>query len=156
MIPLRAALVIGALLAPASVFAQASHRWEYSVEEISDQVEHPCTGELVQIAGTLTVRTRRTVDANGVVHLASNSVPSIRGEGPSGEYIVREVNHVVDHFVDNELYPENVSFKFDFHLIGKGAAPNFLFTLNGHFITEADGTVKIDFQHEVGKCTGKA
>ena len=30
----------------------------------------------------------------------------------------------------------------------------FLFTMNGHFLVEADGTVKVEFRHEVGRCTG--
>jgi hypothetical protein len=40
-------------------------------------------------------------------------------------------------------------------MVGKGQAPNFLVTLNRHFLVEADGTVKVEFTHEVVKCTGK-
>jgi hypothetical protein len=156
MQPLRTALVLSALLvaAPATVMAQASNRIERSVEEFAEEIENPCNGERVQLIGTITVTTRRTVDANGVVHLASNSVPSIRGEAPSGEYNLLGGRHVRDKFIDFELYPENVSFKDDFHMISKGNGANFLFTMNGHFLVDADGTVKVEFRHESAKCTG--
>ena len=153
---LRTALVISAMFAaaPATVMAQASNRIERSVEVIDEQIENPCSGELVHLIGTITVTTRRTVDANGVVHLASNSVPQIRGEAPSGEYNVLGGRHVRDMFIDYELFPENISFKDDFHMVSRGKGVNFLFTLNGHFLVEADGTVKVEFTHEVAKCTG--
>jgi hypothetical protein len=156
MQPLRTALVVSALLAaaPVTVMAQASSTIERSVEDASGVIENPCNGELVQLTGTLTVRTRRTVDANGIVHLASNTVPSIRGEGPSGEYIVHEANHVRDKFVDFELFPENVSFGSDFRLITKGKALNFQFTLTGHLLIDADGVVKVDITHDSARCIG--
>ena len=156
MQPLRTALIVSALLTalPVTVMAQASQRIERGTEEVFDQIENPCNGEPVQITGTVDVTTRRTVDANGVVHLASNSVPSLRGVGPSGEYNVLGGRHVNDKFIDNEWYPENVSFSDSFHMISKGNALNFLFTMSGHFVVETDGTVKVDFRHESAKCTG--
>ena len=113
MQPLRTALAVSALLAavPAIAMAQASNIIERSVEEINEVITNPCNGEPVQLTGTIQVTTRRTVDANGVVHLASNSVPSIRGEGPSGEYNLLGGRHVRDKFIDGEPYPENVSFR---------------------------------------------
>ena len=156
MHPIRTALVVSALVAvvPVTVMAQASQRIERSTEEVSEEIANPCNGELVQITGTIDVTTRRTVDANGVVHLASNSVPHIRGEGPSGDYNVLGGRHVRDKFVDFDLYPENVSFKDDFHMISTGKGLNFLFTMNGHFLVEDDGTVKVDFRYDSAKCTG--
>ena len=156
MHPFRTALVVSALLAaaPVAAMAQASLVIERSEEDFVDQIENPCNGELVQLIGTITVTTRRIVDANGVVHLASNTVPSIRGESPSGDYTVVGVHHVRDKFIDFEAFPENVNFKDDFHMISTGKGANFLFTLNGHFITEADGTVKVNFTHDSAKCTG--
>jgi hypothetical protein len=153
MQPLRTALVVTALLTavPVAVMAQASQRIERSTEEVVDQIDNPCNGEPVQITGTFDVTTRRTVDANGVVHLASNSVPNLRGVGPSGEYNVGGGTHVRDKFIDNEWYPENVSFSDSFHLLSKGKGLNFLFTMNGHFVVETDGTVKNGFQARVGE-----
>ena len=158
MQPLRTLLVVSALLAaaPVTVMAQASQRIERSTEEVSDLIANPCNGEPVQLTGTINVTTRRTVDANGVVHLASNSVPSIRGEGPSGDYNVLGGHHVRDMFIDGEWFPENVSFKDDFHMISTGKGLNFLFTMNGHFVVDADGTVKVEFRNESLKCTGGA
>jgi hypothetical protein len=156
MQPLRTAFVVGALLAaaPVTVMAQASNRIERSEEEFFEEIENPCNGELVQLTGTIQVTTRRTVDANGVVHLASNSVPSIRGDAPSGEYILLSSHHVRDKFIDYQEFPENVSVKDDFHMISTGKGANFLFTLTGHRVIEADGTVKVEFRYESAKCTG--
>lgn len=69
---------------PVTVIAQASSIIERSEEDYVDQITDPCNGEFVQLIGTIKVTTRRTVDANGVVHLASNTVPSIRGEAARG------------------------------------------------------------------------
>src|SRR5262245_42086226 len=156
MLPLRTALIVSTLLTavPATVMPQASQRIERGTEEVFDQLDNPCNGEPVQITGTLDVTTRRTVDANGVVHLASTSVPSLRGVGPSGEYNVVSATHLRDKFIDNEWFPENIAFSDSFHMISKGKGLNFLFTMNGHFLVETDGTVKVDFRHGSAKCTG--
>ena len=156
MQPLRIALVTALVaIAPVTAKAQASQRFEHSVEEINDQIENPCNGELIQLTGTVTVTTRRTVDANGVVHLASTRVPHIRGEGPSGEYIVADRQSLNDKFVDNELFPENLTSVTEFQLIGMGSAPNFLFTMVHRFLADADGTIRLEFIHDSGRCTGK-
>ena len=61
------------------------------------------------------------------------SFRTFRGEGPSGEYIVREASRFNDR---------------------QRQAPNFLVTLNRHWVVDADGTVKVEVDHEVAKCTG--
>ena len=153
---LRTALAICGMViaAPATVLAQASSTIERYVEQIDDQIENPCTGELVHVTGTVKTTMRRTVDANGVVHLVFTSIPSIRGEGASGEYNVLGNHGLRDKFIDNAYFPENVSFTDAFHLVSKGKGVNFLFTLNVHWVVDSDGTTKVDFGHEVGKCTG--
>ena len=82
------------------------------------------------------------------------SFRTFRGEGPSGEYIVRGASHLNDRFIDGELLPENNSYTLHFHMVGKAKAPNFLVTLNRHWVVDADGTVKVEVDHEVAKCTG--
>ena len=156
MQPLRTALIAGALLAalPLTATAQASTRFEHGVEEISDQIEHPCNGELVQITGTLTVTSRRTVDANGAVHFSATTVPHIRGEGPSGIYNVTDRQSLSDHFVDGEDFPENLTSVSQFHMVGRGKAPNFLITIVHRILIDDDGNLKFEFEHVSGKCGG--
>jgi hypothetical protein len=37
-----------------------------------------------------------------------------------------------------------------------GSAPNFLFTMVHRYLVDADGTMKLEFIHDSGRCTGKA
>ena len=153
---LRAALIASALLAalPLTASAQASNRFERGSWEIDEQIEHPCNGELIQITGTYTVTSRRTVDANGRVHFSATTNTQIRGVGPSGEYNVTDRQSLSDHFIDDEFYPENLTSVSKFHLVGRGKAPNFVITIVHRILIEEDGTVKHDFERVSGQCSG--
>ena len=155
MAPLRTALIASALLAlPLTVRAQATNRFERGSWDIDEQIVHPCNGELVQITGTYTVTSRRNVDANGRVHFSATTNTDIRGVGPSGEYNVTDRQSLSDHFIDGELYPENVTSVSQFHMVGRGRAPNFLITIVHRLLVEADGTVKVEFERASGHCGG--
>ena len=156
MYPFRTALFASALLAalPLVANAQASNRFERGSWDVDEQIVHPCNGELVQITGTYTVTSRRTIDANGRVHFSATTNTAIRGVGPSGEYNVTDRQSLSDHFIDGELFPENVTSVSQFHMVGRGQAPNFLITIVHRLLVEADGTVKVEFERVSGQCSG--
>ena len=152
----RIGLVAGALIAaaPATVVAQATSIVERLEEPFDQQVENPCNGEIVHITGTLRITTRITTDANGLTHVSSNLVPHVQGEGTTGAYKVLGGERFVETFVDGEEFPYHLNTTFQFNIVSQGKAPNFISTLSGHFLAEADGTVKVDFFHEKDVCVG--
>jgi len=55
----------------------------------------------------------------------------------------------VDKVIDNDFFPENVWIGAEVHMISEGTGANFAVTMDGHFIAEADGTVKVEFQGRI-------
>jgi hypothetical protein len=153
----RMGLVVGGLLAamPSMLSAQASTQVIQEERPFSSELEHPCTGDIVTLTGTVQVAYRTTVDAQGMTHWTYNLVPFIEGIGTSGA-TYKVVGGERDHraYVTFEGDPFSASSTLAFNVIGPSGTPNFILTTTSRLKIAADGTVELLFFKENGHCTG--
>ena len=154
---LRVGLVAGALLGavPAVAAAQATTEVTREATPFEVEQENPCNGEIVTITGVVNTTIRRTVDANGVGHFMITFVPKLDGVGATGSYKVVGGERSNETYVEGQEYPFSQNYTLQYNVISQGKAPNFMFTETSRITIDADGTLRQEFVHSRGKCTGR-
>jgi hypothetical protein len=115
-----------------------------------------CTGETVDISGTLEVREHVHTDAAGGVHgVVQATFRQITGLSGSGTRY-RLVGGATGVINTNGPSAQAVSHQVDvFNLISQGSAPNLVFVAVFHITFDANNNITADFTNLNIECRGK-
>lgn len=148
---LIAALATAFVLMSCAAFAVTSRA---AVEQrarfpIADTIYDPCTGEIVDLAGTAHIVFTMTVDANrGSLEFHSNSIEHGIGETTGANYTLpgNASEHIEGSFVNGQFTDTGVIRNL--RLVTAGGGNNlFEFDDTFHVTVNANGDVSVEFDH---------
>ena len=102
----------------------------------------PCTGEIVHLTGTMHLVSHAVSDKNGGEHRRYMSNAQLKGVSDSG------IEYTASRVLKSNLFYGNgsadtYSYNYNFHMIGKGQAENFMVHGNYEWTRTPDGTFKL-------------
>jgi hypothetical protein len=136
-----ATFAMGGVLSPAA-YAQATHQTQH-VTETFDAVVASCSGEDVQLSGTIEDVFQTTIDPNGGVHIVMQFTPQLTAIGLSSGTTYQAVGpaHITIYDV---AAPSVTTGRNIIRLIGSGPGDNLLATETIRFIVNANGVLEVE------------
>jgi len=107
-----------------------------------------CTGELVEIGGTIHVVNQTQADGSVMGHF---NYQDITGLGLTSELIYQTT--AVDHVRLSAPFPSSITSVRSFHLISRGAESNLLVTVLYHITVDGNGEVTAFIDELSMQCT---
>jgi hypothetical protein len=153
---LAGSLILGAM-APATLFgAQGNHTKDVIVQDFDIIVAVPesCSGEDVNVFGTLDIIIQTTTDSRGGLHVAFHLTPRLTGIGLSTglEYNAVGPTQAVS-FVDGTGLRVTAVVNV-VNLISPGSSDNLVITETIHVTVNANGTTVVEFDNVKAACRG--
>jgi hypothetical protein len=107
-----------------------------------------CTGEIVEISGTLHMVNEIQADGSVIGHF---NYMNVSGMGLTSGNIYQ--TNAVDHFRLSAPFPSSIASMRSFLLISRGASSNLLVTVLYHITVNANGEVTISIDDLNTQCT---
>jgi hypothetical protein len=107
-----------------------------------------CTGEIVEISGTLHMVNQLQADGSVIGHF---NYQDVSGVGLTSGAVYRVA--AVDHFRLSAPFPSSIASSSSFHLLSRGAESNLLVTVFYHITVNANGEVTASIDDLSVQCT---
>ena len=153
---LAASCALG-LLSPGVLLGASSNHTKQDIVENLDIVipaDESCSGEDVQVFGTLTGTMQTTTDARGGLHVVFHLTPHLEAVGALTGLEYRAVGPLQSvSFVDG-TGPQISILVNIINLISPGSTDNLVLSEKAHVTVNANGTVTVEFDEIKGGCRG--
>ena len=153
---LAGSLILGAM-APATLFgAQGNHTKEVIVQDfdIIVAVSESCSGEDVNVFGTLDIIIQTTTDSRGGLHVVFHLTPHLIGVGLSTGLDYNPVGPSQFVFIVDGTGPRVTAGVNIINLISPGSSDNLVITETVHVTVNANGTTTVEFDNVNAACRG--
>lgn len=140
---LAALLLVLGTVAPAAALGATSSEMPVHFFRSAD-----CTGEVVEISGTVHLLAQTQPDGSLIGHF---NYQNVRGVGLTSGAVYRV--SAVDHFWLAAPFPSSIQSERSFHLISQGAASNLLVRVLYHITVNANGEVTASMDELDMQCT---
>src|SRR5215210_337097 len=150
------ALLIGALLVPATAVADGNSSTTVFTEPFDFSVINPCTGEVVALSGTSHFVFHLTRDEAGGFHVHSHeTLQHVKGIGTTtGTTYVAAASSVQVETFPGGFFDRQMSVRFPLILVSQGSADNFRVEYHFHVTVNANGVITVYFEDISTQCTG--